>query len=452
MLIDFSGPAYAIRQAFHTSIHQLDVSGEQHLSNIGDPQIPAALAPVVKGIASLNDFRPHPMYKPVTEYTFAGCASSASLPTEPGTCYAVTPEDNQVIYNLNPLYNSGHSGQGQTIYLVEDTDTYGASGTNGKGDWNTYRSTFGLATNFPLGTYTMAHPGGCTDPGTNGDDGEAAIDVDVASAIAPSAGIQLISCPSSTFTFGGQIALQNLINQSSPTLGVVSVSYGECEALNGAGNNALFNSTYQQAAAEGFSVFVSSGDEGPSSCSNEFSVGSEYDVTSLGVTGWGETPYNVTVGGTDFEDTYNSKTGGSPLSTYWSATNDGNFGSALSYIPEIPWNDACGSALISEVATGSFFPYGASPATCNNSLFDTTSSYLSTGAASGGASNCATGAAGTNQSSFLITQPGCQGYAKPSYQSGASLNGGQAVFGQPSDGVRDIPDVSMFAANGVWGH
>ena len=452
MLIDFSGPAYAIRETFHTSIHQLDVNGEAHVANVSDPQIPAALAPVVKGIASLNDFKPHPMNKPATDYSFAGCTPSASVPTEPGTCYAMTPVDNQTIYNLNPLYNAGFSGQGQTIYLVEDTDTYGASGTNGTGDWNTYRSTFGLSTNFPLGSYTLAHPGSCTDPGTNGDDGEAAIDVEVATAIAPSAAIELISCPSTTFTFGGQIALQNLINQSSPTVGVVSVSYGECEVLNGAGNNALFNSTYQQAAAEGFSVFVSSGDEGPSSCSNEFSVGSEYDVTSLGVTGWGETPYNVTVGGTDFEDTYFSKEGGAPLSTYWSPTNGTYYGSALSYIPEIPWNDACASALISEVATGSFIPYGASPAVCNNSTFDVSTSYLSTGAASGGASNCATGAASTNQSSYLITQPDCQGYNKPSYQSGSSLAGGLAVYGQPSDGVRDIPDVSMFAANGVWGH
>jgi subtilase family serine protease len=38
----------------------------------------------------------------------------------------------------------------------------------------------------------------------------------------------------------------------------------------------------------------------------------------------------------------------------------------------------------------------------------------------------------------------CEGYAKPNYQAGA--------FGNPKDGVRDIPDVSLFAANGVWGH
>ncbi len=446
ILIDFSGAAGQLREAFHTEIHQLEVNGEPHISNMSDPRIPAALVPVVKGIFSLNDFKPHPMYKPAPQYTFAGCASSADVPTEPGTCYAITPQDNQTIYNLNPLYSAGISGQGQTIVLVEDTDTY-----NGTGDWNTYRSTFGLASAFPEGTYTQVHPGGCTDPGTNGDDGEAAIDVEVASAIAPSAAIELISCASGTVTFGGLIALQNLINESGTPPAIVSVSYGVCEAFNGNGGNAAFYNTYQQAASEGVSVFGASGDEGPSSCSADFSIGSEYDVASLGVSGWTDTPYNVAVGGTDFEDVYNSKEGGAPLSTFWSATNSASYGSALQYIPEIPWNDSCASVLISEVANGTFTTYGSS-GTCNKSPYDTTSGYLIAAAGSGGASNCATGNGGTNQGDYGISDPQCQGWAKPSWQSGSSLTGGKAVYGQPSDGVRDIPDVSMFAANGIWGH
>jgi hypothetical protein len=444
VLIDVSGTAGQIKEAFHTSMHSLDVSGEAHISNISDPQIPAALSGVVKGIASLNDFKPKPTYRLAKDYTFAGCSSSSAVPSEPGTCYAITPQDNAVIYGLNPLFSAGISGQGQTIVLVEDTDTYG-----GAADWNSYRNAFGLATSFPAGTYTQVHPGGCTDPGTNADDGEAAIDVEVASAVAPSAAIELISCASGTVTFGGLIALQNLINASSTPPAIASVSYGVCEALNGNGGNAAFYNTYQQAASEGVSVFVSSGDDGPSSCANEFGV--EYDDPGQGITGWGGSPYNVSVGGTDFEDTYFSKTGGAPLSTYWSATNSSGYGSALSYIPEMPWDDACANALISEVATGSFTPYGTA-GTCNNATFDVTTSYLSLGAGSGGPSNCATGEEGTNSQTSAIVSPQCQGWPKPSYQSGASLTGGQAVYGQPSDGVRDIPDVAMFAANGVWGH
>ena len=447
MLIDFGGTAGQLREAFRTSIHQLEVNGEQHIANVFDPVIPAALSPVVKGIASLHDFKPEPMYKVRPDYTFAGCASSSTFPTAPGTCYAVTPQDDAVIYGLNGLWAAGITGQGQTIAVVEDTDTY-----NGAADWNSFRTAFGL-TGYP-GTYSQVHPGSCTDPSTNGDDGEAALDVEMATAFAPGAAVELISCSGGTFTFGGLVALTNLVNAAGPYPGIVSVSYGGCEASTGNGGNQSFYNTYQQAAAEGISVFVSSGDAGPVGCSPDFTNGTSYDLASLAVTGWGETPYNVSVGGTDFEDTYNSKTGqngGAPLSTYWNATNGSGYGSAKSYIPEIPWNDSCASALISEVATGNFTTYGTGHI-CNTSPFNTASSYLSTGAAAGGASNCAIGQGGSLQGSNLISAPECQGWPKPSWQSGSSLSGGLAVYGVPSDGVRDIPDVSLFASNGEWGH
>ena len=393
MVIDFSGTAGQVGAAFHTQIGQLQVGGESHIANMSDPMIPASLSPVVAGIFSLNDFKPHAMNRPISKYTFSGCTPGAASPTEPGTCYAMTPQDTQTVYNLTPLYNAGYSGQGQTIALVEDTDTYG-----GAADWDTYRSTFGLATAFPLGTYTQSHPGGCTDPGTNADDGEAAIDVEVASSVAPSAAIELISCEGGAVTFGGLIAMQNLVNGPGPYPGVMSISYGVCEAFNGNGGNQAFYNTYQQAAALGISVFGASGDEGPSSCSADFSVGSEYDVASLGISGWTSTPFNVSVGGTDFEDVYNSKTGqngGAPLSNYWNASNTAGYGSALSYIPEMPWDDSCANVLISQVARSSFVTYG-STGTCNVSPWDTTSGYLIAGAGSGGASNCFSGEGGTD--------------------------------------------------------
>ncbi len=437
MLIDISGTAGQIRAAFGTEIHQLDVNGEQHIANISDPHIPAALAPVVKGFASLNDFRPHANYRSITDYTYAGCASSSAHPSGAGTCYAITPQDDAVIYNVNPLWSAGYSGQGQTIAVVEDSDVYTTNN-----DFGVYRSTFGLASAFPSGNLVQVHPG-CSDPGTNADDGEAAIDVEMATTFAPSATIENLACPSPATGFGGLIALTNLVDGAGPYPGVVSVSYGVCEAFNGNGGNQAFYNTYEQAAAEGISVFGATGDEGPSSCSLDFSIGTEYDVASLGVTGWTETPYNVAVGGTDFEDTYNVKKASGSFSTYWSPTNTSTYGSALSYIPEIPWNDSCASVLIANVADGSFVPYGTGTHACNQSPYDKTSGYMIAGAASGGASNCATGAGGTNQGEYGITDLECQGWPKPSWQS---------AYGVPTDGLRDIPDVSLFAANGLWSH
>ena len=81
MVIDISGNAGQVAEAFRTQMVKLDVGGEMHIANLSDPQIPAALAPVIKGFASLNDFRPHATNVPVTQYTFAGCTSSTARPT-----------------------------------------------------------------------------------------------------------------------------------------------------------------------------------------------------------------------------------------------------------------------------------------------------------------------------------------------------------------------------------
>ncbi len=58
--LEFSGSVAQLRDAFHTQIHRYSVNGETHYANANDPQIPAALAPVIAGFTSLNNFRPRP--------------------------------------------------------------------------------------------------------------------------------------------------------------------------------------------------------------------------------------------------------------------------------------------------------------------------------------------------------------------------------------------------------
>ena len=204
-VIDFSGTAAQVRKAFHTEIHNLDVRGKKHVANMSDPEIPAALAPAVVGVVSLNDFRPRPMNHPRAEYTF----SSGGIDEE-----AVVPADLATIYNLNPLLNGGYSGQGQTIVAIENTNLFRTA------DWTDFRSKFGLS-KYTSGSLTTVHPpppsgpNNCANPGVvAGNDGEAALDVEWASAAAPSAAIQVASCRDTATTFGGLIALQNLINAS----------------------------------------------------------------------------------------------------------------------------------------------------------------------------------------------------------------------------------------------
>ncbi|MGA8269544.1 MAG: S53 family peptidase [Candidatus Acidiferrales bacterium] len=424
MVIDFSGTAGQVHDAFRTEIHALDVNGAKHFANMSDPKIPAALAPAVAGIVSLHDFKPHRMYKPRPKYTF---------PVSGGDAFAVVPADLATIYNLNPVFNSGNSGQGQTVVVIEDTDLFSTN------DWNTFRSTFGLSS-FTSGSLTQVQPppptgtNNCSKPAVNSSDDEAAIDVEYSSAAAPSATIELASC-SDTTTFGGFLALQNLVNGTAPPA-IISLSLGFCEAGNGAGSNAAINAIYQQAASEGVSVFASAGDEGAASCDASDVPQGPDQITSatfgIGVSAWASTIYNVAVGGTDFSDTFAGTN-----STYWNTTNSSTFGSAKSYIPEIPWNDSCASALITSFLDGSATPYGTN-GFCNSTTA-AADELLTTASGSGGPSGCATGTPTTSN----VVSGSCAGYPKPSWQS---------ITGNPSDGVRDIPDVSMFAANGVWDH
>lgn len=415
MVIDFSGNAGLVRSAFHTSIHTLNVAGVRHIANFGDPQIPAALAPAVAGVVSLHDFRPHKAIHPAYTFTYEG-----------QNYQLVVPADIATIYDFNPAFSAGITGAGQTIVVIEDTDLYSQD------DWTTFRDTFGLS-QYP-GTLTSENPVGpggasCPDPGVNADDVEVAADVEYSSAAAPGAAIVVAACDdTSSLTSGLITAMQNVVNGSNPPQ-IMSLSYGECEPLNGAAANAALYTLYQQAAAEGISVFTSSGDEGAASC--------DYDGISathgIAVSGFASTPYNVAVGGTDFADVVDGTTG-----AYWRPFNSPNYGSAVSYIPEIPWNDSCAGKLLANYygySTG----YG-SAGFCNSSTA-LDYGFLSTSAGSGGPSNCATGA----PSAGGVANGTCQGYAKPAWQSGVS--------GIANDGVRDIPDVSMFAADPTsWGH
>jgi subtilase family serine protease len=410
LALDVTATAGQIRSAFGADIHYLSVGGVRHFANVTNPHVPAALAAALRGPTSLSDFQPHPMLKKKASHKY----------TTSGGYLALVPADLQTIYNFGPLYSAGLTGAGQTIVVVESSGLYTT------GDWFAFRKILGLTKKFPQGTLTTESPGtGCTNPGDAGStDAEVAIDVEWASAAAPNANIVMAACKSGT-QFGGFIALQNILaTPGHPN--IVSISYGESESQLGATENAYISTLYQTAVLEGVSVFVSSGDEGSASTDANKTTASH----GITVSGFTSTPYNISVGGTDYEDSYLGED-----NLYWSATNNPQtFGSALSYIPEIPWNDSCASQLLYTV-----YGYSSAVSFCASSTA-ASDGYHTTASGSGGPSNCATGAA----TIAGVASGTCAGYAKPSWQTG--------LVGNPADGVRDIPDVSGFAANGVWGH
>ncbi|HLY06078.1 MAG TPA: S53 family peptidase [Rhizomicrobium sp.] len=407
MALDFSGTAGEVREAFHTQIHVLDVHGKKHIGNTSDPRIPDALASVIAGIASLHDFHGHKASQGGPAWTIASCGlGSHDLSA---ACYWVTPPDLAKIYNFDSLFKTGNAGSGQTIGVIEDSDIYSTS------DWGAFRSYFGLSSY--SGSLSQVWPGGCTDPGTNADDFEAILDAEYATAAAPSATIDVDSCASTETTWGVMLAIENAVNDSPPS--VLSVSYIWCEANAGSANQVFFDA-FQQAAAEGTSVYVASGDEGAASCD----YGATEAKNGIAVNGLASTPYDAAVGGTDFSDTYNNEN-----ATYWAPTNGTYYGSAKSYVPEMAWDDSCASGMIAQYITGSSLTYG-SKGFCNVTAGQP---YITTFAGGGGPSSCALAGAGG----------ACKGYPKPSWQS---------VFGNTNDHVRDVPDVALFSASPLWAH
>jgi subtilase family serine protease len=438
-VIDFSGTASQVRAAFHTEIHHLEVNGKQHIANMTDPKIPAALAPAIEGIVSLHDFFPHRALVMRPQLT---------TPYTPGVdVYLVAPDDLYTIYDFRPIYAAGVSGQGQTIAVLEDSDVYSAA------DWTTFRATFGLSQRFPMGSFAQVHPqpgyfpgnsGPCADPGATGDDGEAIGDAEWASASAPNAAIVVAACANTATNFGALIALQNLLAGANTPPPIISFSYAYPEVAYGAAGNAYIDALYTIAVLQGVSLFVVTGDIGTGSYIDP----SLFFESTLGiqVNALASTPNNVAVGGTDFADTFFGTN-----SSYWSSTNGAYFESALSYVPETTWNESCASPLI-VAHFGYAVPYGAD-GFCNSPAG---SELLDSFAGSGGPSGCAYGAPSIiapgsnpglgleNNVNWAVVSGTCKGYAKPLYQ--------QLVSGNPADGVRDLPDVALFASGGVWGH
>jgi hypothetical protein len=203
-------------------------------------------------------------------------------------------------------------------------------------DVQTYRQLFNLPPNDPI----FIHAG--QDNGINpGDDGESDLDVEISGGIAPNATVKfVIGTP--TFNVDGITNSIEYIVENN-IADIMSISYGSCEEVEGVGGNAFNNAIFEQAAAQGISVFVASGDNGPAGCDLQGSQ--TYEVLGYATGSEASTPYSVAVGGTEF---YGDQ--GAGFSTYWSPSNDSLYkSSALGYIPEYPWNE---SRVASPIPTG----------------------------------------------------------------------------------------------------
>ncbi len=305
--IVFSGAVKHIRSAFQTEMRHYKVGATRHLANASEPTIPEALSGVVSGVVSLHDFRSRPMQvnrRPAPAYT-SGTGS-----------HAMAASDFHTLYNVQPLLNQGIDGAGRSIAILGRTNIV-------MGDIQQFRTTMGLSANLPQIILNGADPGRQT-----GDEGESDLDLEWAGAVAPAATIKFITSASTASTDGVDLSAQYAV--SNNVADVISLSYGLCEADLGTAAATFYHGLWQQATAQGMTVFVSSGDSGAADCD----AGNATTATrGKAVNGLCTSPYATCVGGTQFDDTANP-------ALYWSAANTGTLGSALGYIPEVVWNES----------------------------------------------------------------------------------------------------------------
>jgi trimeric autotransporter adhesin len=393
-VIEFSGTVSQLEQTFKTQVHRLALGTRSEDTAVSSVQVPRALSPVIHGLVNLDSAHAHRLFQPGASAKYDP-ASHTFKPQftvfDDGTpLLFVDPSDAATIYdtpnaNLNPnFHGTTLDGTGVNVGIVGDSNVDMTPVAN-------YRQAFLGETAGNQNLPTVIVDG--TDPGETGDVVESWLDMEILGGIAPNAKLYYYASADSDLTAGVQNAILRAVNDN--VVSILSISFGGCEADQGTSGNAFFSEEYEQAAAQGITVTVSSGDSGSAGCdADNLTAASQ----GLAVNGLGSTPYNISVGGTDFDVL------ATDFETYVDDSTSGNppyYRTVQQYIPEEPWNDST---------------------QVNGALADneTQASQPNIIGGGGGVSSI---------------------YSKPAFQTALT----------PQDGARDLPDVSFLAANGLYG-
>lgn len=370
-MIRFSGTVRQVEGAFATEIHNytLPVGGtmEKHFAPSTALSVPAALGKVVLSVRGLDDFRPKPMLRLPANRGGQTGIRPAFTSGSTGNIY-LSPGDISTIYDVKALTSAGINGNGQTIAVIGQSAVVAS-------DIEAFQSAAGLTVKDPT---MLLVPGSGSSTAFKGDESESDLDLEWSGATAPGAEILFVYVGNNsnmTVFDAAQYAVENVLAQ------IITFSYGICEPdLGSAAATAFETSITSRAAAQGQTFLAASGDQGSTACFNASNSTHTSAEEALAVDYPASSPYVTGVGGTEFNE-------GSNASTYWSSNGSNDvISSALSYIPEMVWNDdAVGGGL---------------------------------SASGGGVSTL---------------------FGKPTWQTG--------VPGIPSDGKRDVPDISLDASN-----
>jgi len=321
--IEFSGSAQLVEQTFQTQMHSYRLGSETHLANSSDISIPQALTGIVRGVNLQNFSFSKPMLTPPAAVQ-RDLSTGQWTPTKPESSFyspiLMDPNDFAKIYDLDRVYNSGISGQGVTIAVVSRTTAVEVT------DVETFREAYHLPPNDPNvimnGPPTLLAGYGIG----SGDQEESSLDVEWVGAVAPEAAVDLVISGTTLTTDGTSLSAAYIVDNNLAD--IMTLSFGECESTLGSAGNSFYNAIYEQAAAQGISVFAATGDSGAAGCD---APGESQAQDGLAVSGLASTPFNTAVGGTEFNEAGN-------YSQYW--TLDGVNLVPNGYIPENVWNES----------------------------------------------------------------------------------------------------------------
>jgi subtilase family serine protease len=320
--ITASATANIAQTAFHTQIAASP--DNQRYANLSDPQIPAHFADIIGSIEGLsNTAKALPLAR-MSPRSFtvsplpSGLDADLAIEGLPilgpvpiftnGNGVGFGPQDFYTFYDETALQNAGTDGSGGDCIALPETSDYLASAVT------LFDSTFSL----PPADITEVFPDG-SDPGIGPAATEALIDIEWSHTVAPGA-------PIIVYVGARAFALQDAIHQAvtANTCGAISISFEYCDV-----NPSFFTGTldpmFAQAAAQGQSVFVASGDTGAAGVAEPAGAIGCGTGTSRNVSEMAADPNVTGVGGTEFIPDYDS--------------NDNDIGS----VPESVWDDLTGS-------------------------------------------------------------------------------------------------------------
>ena len=313
--ISVAGSATQASRAFAVNLRRYrERDGRQVFANTAAPRVPAALGGVVQDVLGLDNMQAAAPAS-LRRARFKASAHAASQPftggSGPVACNAAKGSPGHTIdqiaaaYGMGGLYSGGDLGAGVTIALYE-LEPYAAS------DLSAFQTCFGTSaavTNFAVDGGPV--PDVPPDP-TSGL--ETSLDLDNVIGIARSSHVHVYQGPNTNS--GVYDTFAAIVNDG--TAQVVSDSWGLCEPLTDPNEMTAENTLFQQAALQGQSVFVASGDSGSAGClpANGNTLLAVDDAASQPfVTGVGGTTLS-TLGPPTVESAWNGS-GGGGISGFW---------------------------------------------------------------------------------------------------------------------------------------